>query len=160
MLVRWVCSSPASEMLVRWVCKPRSSPASENAPLGKRCNKYVNQQAASFQRPPKMSAQFVLLSLDWARNAPYLDKVRVRGSCWTFMSKGQSSSQCSMVQRDLKKRKAKTKARHQSRGESPKGMKDLQWTKLGDDQERRPYPPKWRNTKEESYWPARRKSSG
>ena len=56
------------------------------------------------------------------------------------MPKGQSSSQCSMVQRDLKNEKAKTKARHPSRGESPKGMKDFQSTKLGDDQERRTYP--------------------
>ena len=77
MLVRWLCSSPASELLLWWVCKPRSFPASENAPLGKKV--HVNQQAASFQRPPKMSAQVVLLSLDWARNAPYLDKVKVRG---------------------------------------------------------------------------------
>ena len=60
---------------------------------------HVNQQAASFQRPPKMSAQVVWLSLDWARHAPYLDKVRLRGSCWTFMSKGQSSSQSSRVRR-------------------------------------------------------------
>ena len=37
MLVRWLCSSPASERLLWWVCQPRSSPASENAPLGKRC---------------------------------------------------------------------------------------------------------------------------
>ena len=37
-------------------------------------------------------------------------------------------------------KKAKTKASDQSRGESPKGMKDLQITKLGDDQERRPTP--------------------
>ena len=77
MLVRWLCSSPASERLLWWVCKPRSSPASENAPLGKKG--HVNQQAASFQRPPKRPAQVVLLSLDCARNAPYyLDKVRVR----------------------------------------------------------------------------------
>ena len=77
MLVRWLCSSPASERLLWWVCKPRSSPASENAPLGKKG--HVNQQAASFQRPPRRPAQVVLLSLDCARNAPYyLDKVRVR----------------------------------------------------------------------------------
>ena len=34
-----------------------------------------------------------------------------------------------------------------SRGESPKGMKDLQITKLGDDQEMRPFP-KWRKGRE------------
>ena len=52
-----------------------------------------------------------------------------------------------MVQRDLKKAKTNSRGQDRSRGESPKGMKDLQWTKLGDDQERRPYPPKWRKTK-------------
>ena len=72
----------------------------------------MNQQAASFQRPPKMSAQVVLLSLDWARHAPYLDKVRVRGSCWTFIfTYGQSSSQGSRVQRDLKNEKSKDKGK-------------------------------------------------
>ena len=47
---------------------------------------------------------------------------------------------------DLQNEKAKTKASDPSRRESPKGMKDLQITKLGDDQQRRPFP-KWRNTK-------------
>ena len=59
-----------------------------------------------------MSAQVVLLSLDWARHAPYLDKVRVRGSCWTFIfTYGQSSSQGSRVQRDLKNEKSKDKGK-------------------------------------------------
>ena len=43
---------PATERHVKWVCKPRSSPASGNAPLGKKKG-YVNQQAASCPRSAK-----------------------------------------------------------------------------------------------------------
>ena len=72
-------------------------PGPRNAPLGKDKwrIKYMKQLLTrrSFQRPPRV-ALFVWLSLDWARNSPYIDWVRVRGSCWTFIPKGQSSSQC------------------------------------------------------------------
>ena len=105
----------------------------------------MNQQAASFQRPPKTPAQVVLLSLDWARNAPYsLEKVRVREG-----AVGPSFSQTarSRVQRGPETgKKQRQRQATPSRGESPKGVKDLQITKLGDDQERRPFS-KWRKTK-------------
>ena len=77
MLVRWLCSSPASERLAQVGRSTAFFPGLRKCTP--RQEGHMNQQAASFQRPPKRPAQVVLLSLDWARNAPYsLDKVRVR----------------------------------------------------------------------------------
>ena len=49
------------------------------------------------------------------------------------------------VQRDLKTKQRQRQGQDQSRGESPKEIKDLQITKLGDDQERR-NTQQWRKT--------------
>ena len=69
MLVRWLCSSTASELLalvgLSTFVRPRPQEMHPSPTKG-----YVNQQAASFQRPPKQVIPVVLLSLDWARNAP------------------------------------------------------------------------------------------
>ena len=157
MLVRWLCSSPASAMLVRWACKPRSSSASENAPLGKKG--HVNQQAASFQRPPKRPAQVVWLSLDWARNAPYyLDKVRVREGAVgpSFLTDGHFQS--SRIQRGAKK--AKTKASDPIQRRIAKGNErppDHQ-ARRRSRKETHPFP-SGAKRKGKSYWPARRKNA-
>ena len=74
----------------------------EMHPTAKWCNKHVNQQSlASFQRPPKMSLPSVFwLSLDLGEECTLIleIKVRLRGSCWTFIfTEGPSSSQCSRI---------------------------------------------------------------
>ena len=69
MLVRWLCSFPASALLAQvgrfTFVLPRPQEMHPSATKG-----HLNQQAASFQRPPKQVIPVVLLSLDWARNAP------------------------------------------------------------------------------------------
>ena len=69
MLVRWLCSSPASELLPQVGMQPFFLPRPQEMHPSP-TKGHVNQQAASFQRPPKQVIPVVLLSLDWARNAP------------------------------------------------------------------------------------------
>ena len=144
MLVRWLCSSPASELL------PLVGRSTSFFPGLRKCTPrqqgHVNQQAASFQRPPKRPAQVVLLSLDWARNAPYyLDKVRVQEGAVGPSFSQTATSRVPGYGGDLQnEKKQRQRQATPSRGESPTGNHQI--TKLGDDQERRPFP-KWRNTK-------------
>ena len=118
---------------------------------------HVNQQAASFQRPPKRPAQVVLLSLDWARNAPYyLDKVRVREGA---VGPSFSQTTSSRVQRDLKNEKAKTKASDPIQRRIAKGNErppDHQ-ARRRSRKETHPFPSS-ATRRGESYWPARRKT--
>ena len=123
MLVRWLCSSPASELL------PLVGRSTSFFPGLRKCTprqkRHVNQQAASFQRPPKRPAQVVLLSLDWARNAPYyLDKVRVREGAVGPSFSQTATSRVPGYGGDLQNEKAKTKAsdpiqRRIAKGKSP-----------------------------------------
>ena len=147
MLVRWLCSSPASERHVKWVCKPRSSPASGNAPLGKKKG-YVNQQAASCPRSAKAaSVPVVLLSLDSARNAPYFEKVRFReGAVVPSFSQRATSREFRDTVGKTCRTSKKQRQRQATNPEENRQRDNLQITKLGDDQERRPFP-KWRKTK-------------
>ena len=92
--------------------------------------------------------QFVWLSLDLARIHPTSVNPReLLDFRWNpkgpviFPVLNDSLS----VQRDLTTKQRQRQGKDQSRGESPKGMKDLQITKLGDDKERR-HTQKWRKT--------------
>ena len=89
---------------------------------------HVNQQVASFQRPPKQVIPVVLLSLDWARNAPYsLEKVRVREGAVGPSFSQTATSRVPGYDGDLQnEKKQRQRQAIPSRGESPKGMKDLQ----------------------------------
>ena len=137
----------------------RSSPASGNAPLGKKRG-YVNQQAASFQRPPKKPVPVVLLSLDLARNAPYFEKARFReGAVGPSFSQRATSRVPGYGGEDLQNvKKAKTKASDQSRGESPKGQPPDHQARRRSRKETHPFP-SGAKRKGESYWPARRKNA-
>ena len=143
MLVRWLCSSTASELL------PLVGRSTSFFPGLRKCTPrqqgHVNQQAASFQRPPKRPAQVVLLSLDWARNAPYyLDKGRVRKGAVGPSFSQTATSRVPGYGGDLQnEKKQRQRQATPSRGESPTGNHQI--TKLGDDQERRPFP-KWRKS--------------
>ena len=123
------------------VCKPCSSPASGNAPLGKKGSR---EQAASFQRPPRRPVPVVLLSLDWARNAPYsLDKVRVReGAVGPSFSQTATSRVPGYGGETCRTTKSKDKGKRRHPEEN-RQRDNLQITKLGDDQERRA---KWQKT--------------
>ena len=89
----------------------------------------------------------VLLSLDWARNAPYsLDKVRVRDGAVRPSFSQTATSRVPGYGGYLQNEKAKTKASDPIQRRIAEGN-ERPPTKLGDDQERRPYPPKWRKTK-------------
>ena len=102
MLVRWLCSFPASTLLaqvgrcvlarhqnclLRWVGPTRSSPAYRKC-TPRQPEEHVNQQAASCPRSAKAtSVSVVLLSLDYGQgmHPNSLDKVRVRavGPSWS-----------------------------------------------------------------------------
>ena len=145
MLVRWLCSSPASARFplvgLRTFVLPRPQEMHPSATKG-----HVNQQAASFQRPPKKPVPVVLLSLDSARNAPYFEKVRVReGAVGPSFSQRTTSRVPGYGGEDLQNDK-KQRQRQATNPEKNRQRDNLQITKLGDDQERRPFP-KWRKTK-------------
>ena len=107
---RWSCNHFQGNKVVDvWSnhAYPRLSGGSVNSfcPGLRKCTPRQRQMAHRVHEPAfdasviskatkDQSAQFVWLSLDWARNSPYIDKARVRGSCWTFIPKGQSSYQC------------------------------------------------------------------
>ena len=120
----------------------------EMHPTAKWCNKHVNQQVlASFQRPPKMSLPSVFwLSLDFGQGMhpyPRDEEQSARELLDLHFHRGPIF-QCSRIAHsETCEKKAKTKARGQSRGESPKG--NHQFPKLGDHQERR-HTHKWRKT--------------
>ena len=74
---------PSSALLDLVSVNTRSSPASGNAPLGKR---YVNQQAASWSKVgSSRSVPMVLLSLDFGQEMHPTSRKGQSPSCWTFM---------------------------------------------------------------------------
>ena len=149
---RSLCSSPTSDRLLSG--GSRTYPWLQgNAPHGN-MGQHVNQQVlASFQRPPKMSLPSVFwLSLDFGQGMhpyPRDEELSARELLDLHFHRGPIF-QCSRIAHsETCEKKAKTKARGQSRGESPKGRHQV--PKLGDDQERRNtqarrHTPKWRKT--------------
>ena len=136
MLVRWLCSSPASAMHVRWVCKPRSSPASENAPLG---NTIASEPTGCVLSKVGQEGLSRWSCCHW-----------ILGKECTLTPSIRSASERELLDLHFHRRprtefqdttgngnrkKAKTKA---SDPIQRRIAKDLQITKLGDDQERRP----------------------
>ena len=81
---------------------------------------YVNQQAASFQRPPKQVIPVVLLSLDFGQgmHPTYLDNVREGAVGPSFSQTRVPGYGGEDLQNDKKQRQRQATP---SRGESPKG---------------------------------------
>ena len=142
-----VAFSPSSALLDLVSVNPRSSPASRNAPLGKR---YVNQQAASWSKDvsSKVCPDGLAVTGFWARHALYVPRQGQSPSCWTFMVPEGPRSETSRIQwgRSAERHKKKRQRQATQPGENSQKdkplqrrlAKDLQITKLGDDQERRP----------------------
>ena len=127
----------------------RSSPASGNAPHGKEdnCIKDVRTNRPRHFKGHQRCPCPVRLAVTGLGKECTLTSIRseCEGAVGPSFSKGPVIFP--VLNDDTagpeKKRKAKTKASGQSRGESPKGNRQI--TKLGDDQERR-NTHKWRKT--------------
>ena len=110
MLVRWLCSFPASELLalVDPFVLPRPQEMHPSATKG-----YVNQQAASFQRPPKQVISGGLAVTGLGKECTLTPSIRSESELLDLFTDGHFQS--SRIPR--KAEKAKTKASDQSRGE-------------------------------------------
>ena len=129
---------------------------------------YVNQQAASCPRSAQAaSVPMVLLSLDFGQGMHPTSRKGQSPSCWTFMyTEGHVQRVPGYGGEDLQNdTKSKDKGKRPNQGRIAKRItlqrtiaKDLQITKLGDDQERRPTPfPSGAKRKGASDCPARRR---
>ena len=142
MLVRWLCSSPASELYVKWVCKPRSSPASGNAPLGK---KGVREPTGCVQGRLKQVCPGGLAVTGLGKECTLLTSRRsVRKLLDLHFHRGPRPESSGIRWGRPAERQKKQRQRQATNPEENRQRDNLQITKLGDDQERRA---NWRKTK-------------
>ena len=129
---------------VRWLYD--LSMASGNAPHGKMVQQAREPTGLGVisKATKDVPAQcFLAVTGFWARNAPLSSRSECEGAVGPSCSQ-RAHFQCSRIAHsETCEKKAKTKARGQSRGESPKG--NHQFPKIGDHQERR-HTHKWRKT--------------
>ena len=109
-------------------------------PSAKKKSGYVNQQAAPFQRPPKKACPGGLAVTGLGKECTLLPREGQSPSSWTFIFT-DGHVQCSRIRwgRPAERQKAKTKGSDAIQRRIAQGD-NLQITKLGDDQERRPTP--------------------
>ena len=148
MLVRWLCSSPASERHVKWVCPPSFFPGLRKCTPRQKKSGYVNQQAAPFQRPPKKACPGGLAVTGFGKECTLTPSRRSeseRELLDLHFHRGPRPEFQDTVGKTCRTSK-KQRQRQATNPEENRQRDNLQITKLGDDQERRPFP-KWRKTK-------------
>ena len=126
MLVRWLCSSPASERHVKWVCLPSFFPGLRKC-TPRQKKKRVREPTGCAISKATQEGLSRGSCCHWIRQGMHpnsLEKVRVReGAVGPSFSQRATSRVPGYGGEDLQNvKKAKTKASDQSRGESPKGQ--------------------------------------
>ena len=150
MLVRWLCSFPASALLdlvgLSTLVLPRPQAMHPSAKVREPTGCVFVQG-----RLKQVCPDGLAVTGFWARNAPYLPRQGQSPSCWTFMfTEGHDQRVPGYGGEDLQNdTKSKDKGKRPNQGRIAKRITlqrriaqgdNLQITKLGDDQERRPTP--------------------
>ena len=138
--------SQRQHCLIGWVCQHSFFPGLKKCTPRQR---YVNQQAASWSKVgSSRSVPMVLLSLDFGQEMHPTSRKGQSPSCWTFMFHTGPRSESSGIRwgRPAERHKKQRQRQATQPGENSQKdnlqrriAKDLQITKLGDDQERRPF---------------------